>query len=226
VLSFESQQILLTLAEDWDSQRARLYLCEKNSGIWQVSGSFQAVCGQNGMAWGLGLYPTNPGACSMPGKKEGDGKTPAGVFQLGVCCGYAPGLTVNRLWPYQQLSRTMRGVDDPNSRCYNQIVDTDRLSEIAGVDWRSSEIMRRADDLYKWLVVIGHNPDNIPGAGSLIFLHLWRDQNSGTAGCTATSEPTILKILAWLDPARRPILVQLPWEVYRERQREWRLPVV
>jgi L,D-peptidoglycan transpeptidase YkuD (ErfK/YbiS/YcfS/YnhG family) len=226
VIPVDSRQMLLTLAEDWDSLRAQVYLCEKNSGVWQVSGSFQAVCGRNGMAWGLGLYPASPGGCPEPGKKEGDGKTPAGIFQLGACFGYAPRLTVNRRWSYRRLISTMRGIDDPASRYYNQIVDVDRLPGTAGADWNSSETMRRADNLYKWLVVIGHNPDNIPGAGSLIFLHLWQDQNSGTAGCTATSERTILKILAWLEPTRRPILVQLPREVYYESRAEWGLPVV
>jgi L,D-peptidoglycan transpeptidase YkuD (ErfK/YbiS/YcfS/YnhG family) len=221
-----AQQLILVLADNWDGFRARLYLCEKIFGAWRVDQSFPAVCGQNGMAWGLGLYPASLARQPQPGKREGDRKTPAGIFQLGACMGYAPELADNSSWSYQQLTPTMQGVDDPKSQYYNRVMERAQLEKTGGVDWNSHEVMRRADDLYKWLLVINHNPDNIPGCGSLIFMHLWKDEFSGTAGCTALPENAFLKTLSWLDPAQGPILGQLPQAIYREKQTEWALPLV
>ena len=64
------------------------------------------------------------------------------------------------------------------------------------------------DGLYRWGIVVGHNPANQPGAGSCIFIHLWRGPGQPTAGCTAMSEENLPRILAWLDPALDPRLVQ------------------
>jgi len=74
--------------------------------------------------------------------------------------------------------------------------------------------MRCADDLYKWGVVVAHNPPAIPGAGSCIFLHVWKDARSATAGCTAMPEQDLVHLLRWLDPRARPVLVQMPRREY------------
>lgn len=220
------QQLILVLADNWDNFRARVYLCDQIFGTWRVNQSFPAVCGQNGMAWGLGLYPASLALQPQPGKREGDCKSPAGIFQLGACMGYAPELVDNSSWSYQQLTTTMQGVDDPKSQYYNRVMERASLEKLGGVDWNSHEVMRRADGLYKWLLVINHNPDNIPGYGSLIFLHLWKNEASGTAGCTALAENAFRKILSWLDPAQGPLLVQLPRTVYRDCRGEWGLPLI
>ena len=70
--------------------------------------------------------------------------------------------------------------------------------------------MRRDDILYKWGVVVDHNAAAIPGAGSCIFLHIWKSSSAPTAGCTAMPESDLVRLLRWLDPARHPILIQLP----------------
>jgi D-alanyl-D-alanine dipeptidase len=212
-----TSQIILVITDGWEDCRARLALFERKNGKWEERGDFPAVCGRKGMAWGCGQVHACAGATITPVKREGDQKTPAGIFSLGECLGYAPRLTVNPKLPYRQIVESMQGVDDPASRYYNQIVNTAAIAP-ADIDWKSYEIMRRADDRYKWLMVIGHNPENLPGWGSLIFLHLWRDQAAGTAGCTAVSETTILTVFQWLDPALNPVMVQWPREVYEARK--------
>jgi L,D-peptidoglycan transpeptidase YkuD (ErfK/YbiS/YcfS/YnhG family) len=206
-------QMILVTTNGWNDYRARLALYEKKAGKWEAYGDFPAVCGRKGMAWGIGWGPARPGETLPPVKREGDQKTPAGIFRLGKCLGYAPRLTVNPKLPYRQIVASMQGVDDPVSRYYNQIVNTATI-EPADMDWKSYEIMRRSDERYKWLMIIGHNPENLPGWGSLIFLHLWRDQTTGTAGCTAVSEATILTVFERLDPALNPVIVQGPREVW------------
>ena len=47
-----------------------------------------------------------------------------------------------------------------------------------------------------------------PGGGSCVFLHIWHSNDQGTIGCTATSEIDLETLLTWLDPARKPLLVQ------------------
>jgi L,D-peptidoglycan transpeptidase YkuD (ErfK/YbiS/YcfS/YnhG family) len=81
--------------------------------------------------------------------------------------------------------------------------------------------MRRTDGQYQLGLVVQHNPANVPGSGSCIFLHVWRGLGSGTAGCTAMPIEVLNGLLAWM---RRAVLVQLPIGVYREVQGGWGLP--
>jgi D-alanyl-D-alanine dipeptidase len=97
-------------------------------------------------------------------------------------------------------------------------------SKIEKIDWHSSEQMRRKDVLYKWGVVAEHNPAAIPGAGSCIFLHIWESSSAPTAGCTAMPESDLVRLIRWLDPARHPILVQMPRGAYRSIRAKYDLP--
>ena len=159
-----------------------------------------------------------------PRKIEGDNKVPAGVFRVGPAFGYAP---ANRApWvrlPYRQLTKETEGIDDPRSRYYNRLVER---SKVARIDWRSSEKMLRPDNLYKWGLVVAHNPEVRPGAGSCIFLHVWKDANTATTGCTAMPERDLVNLLRWLDPAARPILVQMPQREYEKVRPRLDLPIV
>ena len=72
---------------------------------------------------------------------------------------------------------------------------------------------------------VGHNDRPVvPGGGSCIFLHLRSGPESVTAGCTALDAAPLERLLAWLDPAARPVLVQLPEGEYRARAAAWGLP--
>ena len=46
-----------------------------------------------------------------------------------------------------------------------------------------------------------------------------------TAGCTAFDDPVMERLLQFLDPALRPVLVQLPQGTYRTLAPEWELPL-
>jgi D-alanyl-D-alanine dipeptidase len=96
-------------------------------------------------------------------------------------------------------------------------------------DWRSSEIMRRKDDLYRWVIEVGHNGGGDggapqPGAGSCIFLHVWRDAGSPTVGCTAMDGVRLESLIAQLQPDTAPVYVLLPRAAYRALRESWRLP--
>ena len=70
--------------------------------------------------------------------------------------------------------------------------------------------MRRDDHVYELGVVVEHNDACVPGRGSAIFLHVWREPGAPTAGCTSMARDDLLRLLRWLDPAAEPLLVQLP----------------
>ncbi len=85
--------------------------------------------------------------------------------------------------------------------------------------------MRREDDQYRWLLVVDYNLDPPrPGAGSCIFVHVWRSPEKGTAGCTAMPEARLVELLGWLDPEAHPALLLLPRAEYRARAAGMGLP--
>jgi L,D-peptidoglycan transpeptidase YkuD (ErfK/YbiS/YcfS/YnhG family) len=189
-----------------DRVPAEVWLLERGTEVspWKIiAGPLAANVGRNGTGWGRdGSGLLNPGG--YPEKQEGDGRSPAGVFPIPATFGSSPEPPVGVRLPWLACTDTLRGVDDPKSKYYNKIVDE---AAIPDQDWDSAEIMRREDGLYDAGLVIGHNADRVPGAGSCIFLHIWKGPGQGTAGCTALAPGDVWKILTWLDPVREPRLV-------------------
>jgi D-alanyl-D-alanine dipeptidase len=218
-----SRQCVVVLTENWASTTGVLHSFERDelAAGWKEQGAeIAVVVGKNGLGEGRGLVDLD--FMEAPAKKEGDNRAPAGIFRLSSAFGYAAaGAAAWVKLSYLALSKQIEGIDDPNSRFYNKLVDR---SKVAKIDWRSSEQMRRDDLLYKWGVVVDHNAGAIPGAGSCIFLHVWKGSASPTAGCTAMPESDLVRLLRWLDPARDPILVQMPKSAYRLLQAKYGLP--
>jgi zinc D-Ala-D-Ala dipeptidase len=218
-----SRQCIVVLTDNWASTTGVMHAFERSEATanWKERGpGFAVVVGKNGLGQGRGLVRLD--LDGPPEKKEGDNRAPAGIFRLSSAFGYAPARSTG--WvklPYLALSKQVEGIDDPNSRYYNKLVDR---SKVAKIDWRSSEQMRRDDVLYKWGVVVEHNPAAIPGAGSCIFLHIWKSSSAPTAGCTAMPESELVRLLRWLNPPRHPILVQMPRAAYRSVRAKYDLP--
>ena len=179
---------------------------------------FPASLGTAGMAWGRGLHPEDVAGTR---KKEGDGKSPAGIFELRLATGYSKTAFPGTRLPYREATETLRCVDDVKSRSYNTLVDEAAVVK----DWSSAEDMRRKDALYRLLVWVGHNDAPVePGRGSCIFLHLRTSASATTAGCTAFDDAPMERLVRWLDPAARPVLVQLPQGTLRALAADWGLP--
>jgi L,D-peptidoglycan transpeptidase YkuD (ErfK/YbiS/YcfS/YnhG family) len=217
------KQLVLVISDDWDAQMAQLYRFEKHHGEWQSIGETVPVnLGRTGLAWGIGLHPKQAGSH----KKEGDGKAPAGIFDFGMAFGYLPKVVTKM--PYSQMQSTNYCIDVNASPLYNQIVDQNEVGKPATQG--STEAMRRDlfsnDDLYKKGLVIQHNPDNISGAGSCIFVHLWRGPENSTPGCTSMQENKMDALLTWLDQKQQPRYVALPRHEYQSKQQVWGLPKI
>ncbi len=220
----DTRQLLAAVVADWDTTDAELTLFTRDApgGAWKPAGApWRGTVGRTGVAWGRGLHGDGvPAGRPGPLKQEGDGRSPAGVFALGPAFGYAPAAPAGARLPYTPVDAHWRCVDDPTSAVYNRVLDERTVIR----DWSSSEDMRRADALYAWVVEVAHNTAAVPGGGSCIFLHVWGGPGDPTVGCTAMEEPRLAALLATLDPAAKPVLVQLPAAEYDALAPAWHLP--
>lgn len=217
----DCRQVLAVVAAGRHSTRALACCLERDVlGRWRSVASFPVTLGARGLAPGAGLHPA--GLAGAP-KREGDLATPAGIFRITRSMGSAPAPPAPSRLPYETITAHHRGVDDPASPHYNRIVDRRTLGPGAAA-WRSSEEMLRPDGQYRWLLVLGHNEDRVPGRGSLVFVHVWLSSGTPTAGCVAADESSLLRLLAWLDPGRDPVAVILTDDDYRRRGDAWGLP--
>jgi L,D-peptidoglycan transpeptidase YkuD (ErfK/YbiS/YcfS/YnhG family) len=121
-------------------------------------------------------------------KREGDLRTPAGVFPLrGGFGAYAnPGL---RIGSWLRVDSRDVWVDDPGSALYN----THQRTPADG-RWASAEKLLN-QPAYDYAQVIGWNEGRVPGKGSAIFLHV--DKGAGTAGCVSLPTRALLSVLRW-----------------------------
>jgi L,D-peptidoglycan transpeptidase YkuD (ErfK/YbiS/YcfS/YnhG family) len=197
ILLYSSQQVVLVVADDINSSKAKLQCFENDK---KVSTTIHVNIGTNGLGWGLGeLNLTH--IFSYPHKKEGDKRAPIGVFKLTNIFGYSK--KSNFKLPYLYASKKLICVDDSGSNFYNQIIQKNGNE-------KSFEYMRRNDNQYKIGVVIAHNKAGNKGDGSCIFLHVQKDENASTAGCTSMKLADLKMITHWLDKDKSPILVQIP----------------
>jgi L,D-peptidoglycan transpeptidase YkuD (ErfK/YbiS/YcfS/YnhG family) len=215
----QTRQLVTAVVDDWTSTHAQLTLWNRGRNGWEhyLDERWQAVIGSGGSAWGIGLAPNGEG----PVKKEGDLKSPAGVFAFRTSYGYAGDRPAKWRMPYESAV-DLQCVNDPASDHYTKIVDRKQVPS----DWQSAEEMRRDDQLYEWVLDTAHNPDAKPGGGSCIFLHVWSGPESTTAGCTAMDKSTLESLLAKLDPAAKPLFVLLPRAEYARVAAAWGLPAL
>jgi D-alanyl-D-alanine dipeptidase len=220
-----STQLIVVTTSDWNAVEGKLQRYQRSvpGNPWRaIGGPISIVVGKKGMGWGIGAAPiTAARNADDPVKREGDKKSPAGIFDLGTAFGYAPHDPANWKMPYLSLTPTIDCVDDSNSHFYNRLVDRSTVVP----DWKSAEHMRDSGESYRWGVVIDHNTgDPRPRGGSCVFMHIWAGPDIGTTGCTAMPEQQILEILGWLDPAANPLLVEMPLGLYLRIEKFYRLP--
>lgn len=218
-----SRQMIVVTTEGWDVDHGSLRTYERDGTRWVPVGMpAEVTIGKRGSAWGVGLHPVQHDG---PTKVEGDGRSPAGIFRVGEAFGYAE--SNGTALPYRGLTASDYCVDVTSSPYYNQLVDAKLVGDKA-IDG-ATEPMRRdlhfnGDHAYRIGFIIEHNPEGRRGAGSCIFAHLWRSSTSPTAGCTAMTDETMEKLLAWLDPKKKPVFVLLPRGEYARLRDAWNLP--
>ncbi len=216
-----SLQSIVITTKDWNSVpgKAQIFERKNTKAEWRAFGkSFPIVVGKKGLAWS---DDARMKAETEPHKIEGDGKAPAGIFRLTSAFGSSAKPDFVKLL-FTQLEEWTECVDDTKSRRYNQIVDR---MKIGVFDWTSSEKMLAVGEQYDLGVFVAHNSNPpIAGKGSCIFLHIWKTETTGTAGCTAMKRENIETILSFLDAKKNPVLIQLPERNYQSQQKLWKLP--
>ena len=219
----QSLQAIVVTTKDWNTIQGKAQFFERKAAKskWKAIGeSFAVVVGANGMAWGAGLneLPSDTGRLLL--KTEGDGKSPAGIFALSSAFGSQEKAGFIK-FPYTKLEKYTECIDDVKSSHYNKIVDR---MKVGSFDWESSEKMLEIGEQYDLGVFVAHNPERQKGGGSCIFLHVWKNAESGTLGCTAMARENIETALKFFNPQKNPVLIQLPEDSYAQFQKKWKLP--
>ena len=151
---------------------------KNEQGIWVEEFSVKGRIGKNGAGK----------------QKEGDGKTPTGVYRFNMAFGILenPGITV---MPYLRLDESHHWVDDSNSQYYNQFVSTRDVE----IDWNSSEHLYKIAPSYNYVLSTTYNEECIPNKGSAIFLHCTSRSFGPTAGCIAIPEEYMIEVMKKLQ---------------------------
>lgn len=149
------------------------------------------VVDKTGVAqWGARRMRCALGRAGVSGqKREGDGATPSGAFELRRVfyrADRAP--RPQTILPCQAMARSDGWCDAPDDPAYNRLVALPYPA--------SAESLWREDGVYDLIVVLGHNDSPVvPGQGSAIFLHLAAPDFGPTAGCVALARDDLLTVL-------------------------------
>ncbi|MEM7496921.1 MAG: L,D-transpeptidase family protein [Pseudomonadota bacterium] len=137
------------------------------------------------------------GIVPLTEKREGDGATPAGIWRLTALYVRPDRLAAPpTCLPLRPLGPRTGWAEDPADPAYN--------GPVLHPHPFAADAMRRGDGLYDLCAVTNHNTDPVvPGAGSAIFVHVWRRPRYPTAGCVAFRRDDLIWILArWSVTAR------------------------
>lgn len=124
-------------------------------------------------------------------KREGDSKTPLGVFPLRQLLYRADRITLPPLHPSfaaTAITPDMGWCDAPSHPSYNLPVTLPFPA--------SHETLWREDERYDVIIPLGYNDAPVvQGKGSAIFFHLASEDYQGTEGCVAIAHPDMLALL-------------------------------
>lgn len=188
-------QLLVVFNEEAENFTAVFVALEKINNRWVVKQKpIEAGIGKNGFA-----PPSD--------KKEGDGKSPTGIFKLGKLFSYEK--QFQTLLENQQTTKEDKWIDDVNSPDYNKHI-------IGATSAKSYENMLLKDDVYKYCTVIEYNTNPIiKGKGSAIFFHLALKSGTFTSGCVAIKEEYMKLMVNWLDPKLNPTIIMGNFDVLK-----------
>lgn len=184
----QATRLLVVTTDGMKSIKAHLQLYRRDDrdAPWQADGkAAPAVVGKNGLAWG---FDQNAPA-GEPVKREGDKKTPAGIFGAGTAFGNdAQGVT-----EYMPITSRTICVDDAASPLYNSITTPDHIEP------GTSHEQMSTIPLYKQGLVITTGTSREARGGSCVFLHIWRGPTQPTVGCVAAEQRIVKRVQRFFD---------------------------
>ena len=219
-----SQQLVVVTTPGWTSTTGTIRRFERSGSMYEwraIDQPVPVVVGRTGIAWGVGFDGVST---EGPHKREGDGKSPAGMFPLDTVFGFAPpGSMQSVRMPYVQLLPSTDCVDDTRVVPLQhggrpRVGDSRRLEQrrahaehkaVRGGGDRG--LQRQAAGKGAGLL---HLPPRLGGTG-ITHRRLYRVRRGEAARAH----------IGWLDPKKRPLLVQLTTKDYRDLRTRWSLPV-
>lgn len=191
---YASEQMAVVISDELNATNAQLQRYEKK-GVWnKVGEKIPVTLGRSGLGYS---------AFKQPLKKEGDGRSPSGMYPITSIFGYDQNSTFKL--PYWYADEHLYCIDDVNDTRYNKILRIYDKNSLPS----SYEVMRRSDGVYRYGAVIGYNDSAQRGRGSCIFIHLNHSDKRPTSGCTAMDEGALKTLLAWLDGSKKPHILQI-----------------
>lgn len=202
----DARQVVVVTAPSWKSTEGTLATYEKRGGTWDVvQPSVRAQLGYGGLVRGNQ-------------RRQGTGTVPTGVFA--ILSGFG-----RKADPGTQLDYIQ--VDRDDAWTYNpRVPSTYNVFQTANRSWKSyGGYVEHLWDMgyqYDYVAVLDYNlpsgpittgakgirrsstPPNTSRGGG-IFLHV--DNGNKTAGCIAIKKSAMRDVLAWLDPAKDPVIV-------------------
>ena len=180
---------------DWIVNIAKFYEAEQLFVIAAIKGStaFVSMHEKDKLGNYITILSTYGfiGANGLGKTREGDWKTPSGVFHFNRAFGIArnPGCNI----PYTRIDSSMYWSGDTRAgKKYNQLVSID---EIPDLDTERSEHLIEYKTHYQYCLNVSYNEAGIPGLGSAIFLHCFGRRFNYTGGCIAIAEDKMIKVL-------------------------------
>ena len=220
----EARQLVLVTAADAQADKGMLrrYARTGPGAPWAEAGQpVPCRLGRKGLGQGRGLTVALPGG---PAKREGDGRTPAGVFPIPAAFGYASAEDATKAGvrlPYMAVNDRTSCITDAGSPLFGKVVGPGERPE-GGV---RQDRMVRDDGANAWGVVIGLNAGAAdPQAGTCIFLNVRPAGGPATGGSVGIPAEAAAALAAWLDPAARPVVAVLPEAEARTLGASWGLP--
>lgn len=182
------RQLIVVFNHTPNDSSAILVVLEKVNNKWNmVANPVEAGIGRKGFA--------NPGE-----KREGDLKSPSGLFRLGQLFCYDN--SVSTKMPFIQTTAEDKWIDDPESPDYNRLVR-------GATSAKSWENMKLTSNEYYYCMVIEYNfYPVVKGMGSAIFLHLSLGENPNSgAGCVIIRQKDMEWLLKWMTPDSNPSIL-------------------
>lgn len=181
------KDVVVVRADSGSSSYATVSYYE-NDGAWKEVFSVRGVLGKSGVA-------------SPEEKREGDKKTPAGVYSFNKSFGIKenPGSVME----YHKVQKGDVWVDDSSSRQYNRMANAGETDK----DWNSAENLITMGPWYNYCLSLNYNEEQTPGKGSAIFLHCMKDGDWGTSGCVGIPEENMKLLLQSVDTYAKIVIV-------------------
>jgi len=179
----DAGQVLVVAAYGQESVGAWVSLHEKkDDGSWHMVMTTPGLLGRNGI-----------------GKtKEGDGKTPQGVYHFNRAFGIAddPGCAI----PYVKVDDDYYWSGDWNEGGhYNELISAKEYPDVDISEDVSEHIMEYPYH-YQYCLKISYNEDCVPGLGSAIFLHCFGAVKPYTGGCVAIPQDKMEVVMKNVRP--------------------------